>query len=78
MSEINRQQRVTCCVSLHSREPQAPILDRIITGDENWIFYNNVKRKKVVVQIQFRSLDVDCTLKNYFVCMVELEGYCLL
>lgn len=46
LSEINRQQRVTCCVSLRSRELQAPFLDRIITGDEKWILYNNVKRKR--------------------------------
>ncbi|KAM3186199.1 hypothetical protein ACTXT7_004834 [Hymenolepis weldensis] len=35
LSEINKQQRGTaCCASLSSRELQAPLLDRVITGDE--------------------------------------------
>ncbi|KAM3188070.1 hypothetical protein ACTXT7_001023 [Hymenolepis weldensis] len=37
-----------CCVSLRSRELQAPFLDPITTdGKEKWwILYNNVKRKR--------------------------------
>ncbi|VUZ56428.1 unnamed protein product, partial [Hymenolepis diminuta] len=46
LSEINKQQRMTCCVSLRSRELQIPFLDRIITGNGKWIYYNNVKRKR--------------------------------
>ncbi|VUZ39897.1 unnamed protein product [Hymenolepis diminuta] len=35
LSELNKQQRVTCCVSLCSRELQIPFSDRItIDGDE--------------------------------------------
>ncbi|VUZ39608.1 unnamed protein product [Hymenolepis diminuta] len=37
LSEIDEQQRVTCCVSLRSRELQALFLHRIITdSDEKW------------------------------------------
>ncbi|VUZ56147.1 unnamed protein product [Hymenolepis diminuta] len=37
LSEIKKQQRVTCCVSLRSPELQASSLDRIITdSDEKW------------------------------------------
>ncbi|VUZ48834.1 unnamed protein product [Hymenolepis diminuta] len=48
LSEMNKQQCVTCCVSLCSRELQAPFLDRIITVsyEKWWILYNNVKRKR--------------------------------
>ena len=41
-SEINRQQDVTCCVSLLSSELEAFFIDRI----KKWILYNNVKRKR--------------------------------
>ncbi|KAM3179168.1 hypothetical protein ACTXT7_001119 [Hymenolepis weldensis] len=44
---MNKQQRVTCCVSLRSRELQAPFLDPVITdSDEKWILYKNIKRKR--------------------------------
>lgn len=46
LSENNRKQRVDCCVSLNSLQCQAPFLDRVITGDEKWILYNNVRRKR--------------------------------
>ncbi|KAM3181883.1 hypothetical protein ACTXT7_013475 [Hymenolepis weldensis] len=48
LSEINKQQHVTCCVSLRSRELQASkFRHRIITdSDEKWILYNNVKHKR--------------------------------
>ncbi|KAM3180545.1 hypothetical protein ACTXT7_016069 [Hymenolepis weldensis] len=49
LSEINKQQRATCCVSLRSRELRAPFLDPIITDSNEkwWILYNNVKHKTV-------------------------------
>ncbi|KAM3180732.1 hypothetical protein ACTXT7_015734 [Hymenolepis weldensis] len=48
LSEINMQQRATCCVSLRSRELQAPFLDSIIADSDEkwWILWNNVKRKR--------------------------------
>ncbi|KAM3185188.1 hypothetical protein ACTXT7_006888 [Hymenolepis weldensis] len=52
-SRFVRNQQATacdllCCVSLHSRELQAPFLDPIITDSNEkwWILYNNVKRKR--------------------------------
>ncbi|VUZ54525.1 unnamed protein product [Hymenolepis diminuta] len=46
LSEINKQQRVTCCVSLRSRELQTSFLDRITTdSDEKCILYNHVSCK---------------------------------
>lgn len=46
LSESNRKSRVDICSSLHSRELISPFLDRLVTGDEKWIFYRNVKRRK--------------------------------
>ncbi|VUZ53950.1 unnamed protein product [Hymenolepis diminuta] len=86
LSEMNKQQRVTCCVSLRSHELQVPFSDRIITdSDEKWILCNIIKHKR-------RWLSQDSSLKpipqprqfetvpetNSFVCMVRFEGNCLL
>ncbi|VUZ54990.1 unnamed protein product, partial [Hymenolepis diminuta] len=48
LTEINKQQLLTCCVSLSFHELQATFLDPIITdSNEKWcILYNNVKRKR--------------------------------
>jgi histone-lysine N-methyltransferase SETMAR len=39
-------QRVTIASSLLSRNTREPFLDRIVTGDEKWVLYVNVKRRK--------------------------------
>ncbi|KAM3187406.1 hypothetical protein ACTXT7_002382 [Hymenolepis weldensis] len=78
LSEINKQQRVTCCASLHSGELQAPFLDRIMTDSalKWWILYNNVKCKRQwlsrsVVQSQLHNREVDYT-RNKFFCVYGL------
>jgi histone-lysine N-methyltransferase SETMAR len=38
--------RIDICDLLLKREESDPFLKRIITGDEKWIVYNNVKRKR--------------------------------
>ena len=45
MSPRNLQHQIDICTSLHSRQLQAPFLDRLATGDEKWILYNNIKRR---------------------------------
>lgn len=40
------QQRLSICEAHLSRHSQDPFLDRIVTGDEKWIAYVNVKRKR--------------------------------
>ncbi|KAM3187825.1 hypothetical protein ACTXT7_001522 [Hymenolepis weldensis] len=49
LSEINKQQRVTYCISLRSREFQAHFLDQIITDSDEkwWTLYNDVRRKRL-------------------------------
>lgn len=46
LSANNRKQRIIVCKSLLSRLKLEPFLNRIITGDEKWVFYHNVKRQR--------------------------------
>ena len=43
----NRQDRVTICSSLLCHLNSDPFFNRIVTGDEKWITYENVLRKVV-------------------------------
>lgn len=45
LSPENLLQRMTICSSLLSRQEVDPFLKRIVTGDEKWVLYVNVKRK---------------------------------
>lgn len=42
----NLCRRIAVCDSLLKRHENDPFLKRIITGDEKWVVYNNVKRKR--------------------------------
>ena len=47
--ELNRKNlddRVVICTSLLARNKIEPFLNRMITGDEKWITYNNIVRKR--------------------------------
>lgn len=46
LTEKNKLDRVTVATSLLNRYQNEPFLDRIVTGDEKWILYNNVVRKR--------------------------------
>ncbi|KAG6798339.1 Ammar1 transposase [Apis mellifera caucasica] len=39
-------QRINSCDLLKKRNENDPFLKRLITGDEKWVVYNNIKRKK--------------------------------
>lgn len=45
LSQNNLQQRIEACTALLSRHNQEPFLNRIVTGDEKWVLYNNIKRR---------------------------------
>lgn len=47
LTERNLSDRVRICSSLLIRHNVEPFLDKLITGDEKWILYENIKRKKV-------------------------------
>ena len=42
LTESNKLNRVSVAISLLGRHEKEPFLDRIVTGDEKWILYNNV------------------------------------
>ncbi|XP_026825471.1 histone-lysine N-methyltransferase SETMAR-like [Ooceraea biroi] len=46
LSERNKLDRISKCVTLLNRHRNEPFLDRLITCDEKWIFYDNVVRKR--------------------------------
>ena len=46
LREKNKADRLSIATSLLSRQRNDPFLDKIITGDENWITYDNITRKR--------------------------------
>ena len=46
LSEKNLMDRISICDLLHKRNENDPFLKRMVTGDEKWIVYNNVVRKR--------------------------------
>ena len=46
-----REERISSCVSLLSRNRREPFLDRMVTGDEKWVLYRNVKRRRTVCRV---------------------------
>ncbi|XP_025263217.1 histone-lysine N-methyltransferase SETMAR-like [Camponotus floridanus] len=46
LTERNKLNRMTVALSLLERNKKEPFLDRMVTGDEKWILYNNVQRKR--------------------------------
>ena len=46
LNEIQHTKRISTCNLLLKRKETDPFLKRIITGDEKWIVYDNVVRKR--------------------------------
>lgn len=46
LTDKNKLDRVSSCNSLLGRLTNDPFLDRLVTGDEKWIEYNNIHRKR--------------------------------
>lgn len=46
LTEQNLLARVSACDSLLKRNKEVRFLKRLITGDEKWILYNNIKWKR--------------------------------
>lgn len=55
LSTENLQERFACCESLFS-QLQAPFLGKLVTSDEKWILYNNVKRHRSWISQGGRSV----------------------
>ena len=46
LKKIQLTKRISICDSLLKRNETDPFWERIITGDEKWVFYDNVVRKR--------------------------------
>lgn len=46
LTETNLMNRISTCDLLLQRHENDPFLKRLVTGDETWIFYENVHRKR--------------------------------
>ena len=46
LKEKHLTQRINGCDLLKKRNENDPFLKRLITGDEKWVVYNNIKRKR--------------------------------
>nr|KAF6374223.1 hypothetical protein mPipKuh1_009456 [Pipistrellus kuhlii] len=46
LKESQLMQRISSCDLLKKRNENDPFLKRLITGDEKWVVYNNIKRKR--------------------------------
>jgi histone-lysine N-methyltransferase SETMAR len=46
LSSANKEQRIIICNSLLTKHNREPFLRRIVTGDEKWVLYSNLKRTK--------------------------------
>lgn len=49
LSDNNKAERVRIFTDLLQRNDQTPFLKNLVTGDESWLLFKNVKRKKVCV-----------------------------
>jgi len=46
LTKKNLRDRISICDSLYKRNEETPFLKQVVTGDEKWIIYNNVDRKR--------------------------------
>lgn len=49
LSDKNKADRVQIFTELLRRNQEAPFLENLVTGDESWLLFKNVQRKKVCV-----------------------------
>ena len=46
LTEVNKNQRLTTCISLAAKQNKKSFLHRIVTGDESWVYYENPAPKR--------------------------------
>ena len=74
LKEIDLVQRITICDPLLKSEENYSFLKRIITGDEKWIIYNRVKRKRSWSRKEEPSQSTaNSSKEGDALCMVRLE-----
>jgi len=55
LTQRNLIDRITICKMLLKRNKMEPFLKRIITGDEKWVKYKNIKRKRSCSNLWLRK-----------------------
>jgi len=75
--EKNLMDRISICDSLYKRNEETPFLKQVVTGDEKWIIYNNVKRKRSWRKWNEPPLAIPkkpvFIQRSYALCLVGLE-----
>ncbi len=78
LSTDNLAQRVSICRSLLSRHHRDPFLERIVTGDEKWVHYINIRRRRQWLDLSQKPLpDVKANLhpEKIMLCIWwDIEG----
>jgi histone-lysine N-methyltransferase SETMAR len=72
LSTDNLVQRASICASLLSRQKHKPFLERIVTGDEKWVRYINVCRRRQWLdpgQKPFPDVNSDSYSKKVMLCV---------
>ena len=58
LSDFDKNRRIFICRSLLSLHRRHPFLDRLVTGDEKWVEYSNVKRRPQWVNKKEAARDI--------------------
>ena len=53
-----KKKGVSTLVPLLVRQKNEPFLDRVITGDEKWIMYHNIKKQAGIMGIKSRIFGI--------------------
>ena len=72
LSSDNLARRASICASLLYRQKHEPFLERIVTGDEKWVCYVNVRRRKQWLdpdQKPFPDVKSDLHPKKIMLCV---------
>ncbi|XP_018059077.1 PREDICTED: histone-lysine N-methyltransferase SETMAR-like [Atta colombica] len=73
--EKNLMDRISICDSLYKRNEETSCLKQVVKGDEKWIIYNNVERKRSRRKQNEPPFQkpVLSSKEGHALCLVELE-----
>ena len=80
LNRIQLTQRISICDSLLKRNETDPVLKLIITGDEKWVVYDNVRKRSWSKRNEPAQLTLIADIhqkKSYAECLVGFQRYCL-
>ena len=74
LSQKNLDDRIVICTSLLARNKIESFLNRMITGDEKWITYNNIVRKKAYCEPGKPSPSTSKPNLTLYICVYTFGG----